>query len=502
MSLARFAVLAVLLGGAGPALAQQPERPREEDLFGGPRKDEKPEEKGEEKPAPPAEGKPDGVGGAEQARDEALMGGDPSAPTRLSETAAPDNPLTIGGQFYLRGQASALQGQEPDRWALSSPSLLDAYFDARPNDRVRGFVLARMQFDPTKAIGAAPMPVDPTAPQQSLVAPPARGPVVALDQMWLRFDLKRTVFVTAGRQHVRWGTGRFWTPTDFLHVQRRNPLDPFDARVGTTMLKLHLPWEAQGWNFYAYGVTDFPQGTPALGDVAGAGRAEIVIGTAEAGIGALVQRDRKPKVGADLSIGIWEFDLYGEIALRYGSEIDRVGFDQSADPLTMFQQRYPVFRESGLRPQVVGGFTYSLLYADKDVLTIGGEYFYNSLGYEDERVYPGLFPIPGVRDLAEAASPFYFGRHYGALFVLLPAPFSWDLTSFTLSTLGNLSDRSFITRLDYALTLLTHLRFEVFAAVHYGRRQGEFRFAVDLPPPLPSRAPAILDLGVALRVSL
>jgi hypothetical protein len=41
-----------------------------------------------------------------------------------------------------------------------------------------------------------------------------RGPNSLLDQMWIRFDILETVFVTAGKQHVRWGTGRFWQPTD------------------------------------------------------------------------------------------------------------------------------------------------------------------------------------------------------------------------------------------------------------------------------------------------
>ena len=73
-----------------------------------------------------------------------------------------------------------------------------------------------------------------------------------------------------------------------------------------------------------------------------------------------------------------------------------------------------------------------------------------------------------------------------------------------MSTLGNLSDQSFVTRLDYALTVLTHLRFEAFASVHYGRKEGEFRFGVDnlvIDGRTFSLAPNLLDLGLALRVN-
>ena len=139
--------------------------------------------------------------------------------------------------------------------------------------------------------------------------------------------------------------------------------------------------------------------------------------------------------------------------------------------------------DPGLKPQTV------------DEWTAGIEYFYNGLGYPNATTYPGLI-LP--RNLVEPATPFYLGRHYGAVFLLLPAPYNWDLHSFTLSTLANFSDRSLISRFDYSLTLLTHLRFEAFVAVHYGKRTGEFRFAI----PELERAPALLDLGVALRVAL
>jgi hypothetical protein len=517
-----------------PAVARAQDRPKEEDLFGGAKPETKPEPKPEPQPAPQEQEQeqpknPAGAGtrgGSEgenahappaaDARDDLNLSG--QGP-RLSTDAAPDNPLTIGGQFYLRTQSTALQDQAPQSWAFAAPSLLDAYFDARPNNRVRGFVLGRMAFDPT--LPPQPTATTPAAAMMeatggtmgaaslnTLAAPRTRGPQVFLDQFWLRFDIKHTVFVTAGRQHVRWGTARFWTPADFLHIQRRDPLAVFDARTGTTMLKLHLPWEARGWNLYAYALPEDIDATGTLGQVAGAGRAEVVLGTSELGIGAVVKRHRKPRVAADFSAGIWDLDVYGEAALRYGSEIDRVGFDPSAtldpsslgsvtqaDLLTLLNARYPVYRESGIKPQVVGGVSYMRQYADKDQLIVGAEYFYNGLGYDDSVVYPGLL-LP--RPLASPASFFYLGRHYAGVFVSLPAPYSWDLHSFSLSTLGNLSDQSFITRFDYFLTLLTHLTLEAFVAVHYGHDTGEFRFAI----PELRRAPAVLDVGAALRVKI
>ncbi len=521
LGLTAAVILSMGIPGAVARAQNAPDqRPKEADIFAAPQPAADPAKPAAPE-APAAASTPGG-----DARDEAVLGA--AAGSQVSAETAPEDPLKLGGMFYLRAQSTALQGQAPKDFSLSSPSLVDAYFDARPNDRVRGFVLGRMQFDPTlpaSASTAQTMNLGTiessgasmgTAPLSSLFSTRTRGPQLALDQMWLRFDIKRTVFVTAGKQHARWGTARFWTPTDFLHVRRRNPLDLFDARAGTTMLKLHMPWEARGWNFYAYGVTEGPDATSTVGQVAGAARAEVVLGQTELGGGALVQRGRKPKLAVDGSTGLGDFDFYGELALRYGSEIDRVRYDDAAAMpsesagsglerlAATVDLLYPATRDRGLRPQAVGGVTWQRQYADKDVLNFGAEYFYNSLSYDGPAAYPGLV-LPRPRPLAEPASFFYLGRHYAAVFVSAPAPYSWDYTTFTLSTIGNLSDNSFITRLDYSLLMLTHLRFEAFVAVRYGTKEGEFRFGVDdltIGGLTYSRAPGLLDMGVALRVGL
>jgi hypothetical protein len=444
----------------------------------------------------------------------------------FNEEAAPEDPLKIGGQLYLRAQTTALRGQAPGDWSFGSPSLLDAYLDARPNDRVRGFVLGRMVFDPTLPASAsnseAIRPVSATGGTagsqslSSLFAQPTRGPTVTLDQMWLRFDVAHTVFVTAGKQHVRWGTGHFWAPTDFLHLRPRNPLDVFDARTGTTMLKLHLPVESRAWNFYGYLLTEGNTSTPRLGRVAAATRAELVLGPAELGLGVLAQRPVKPKFAADLSFGIGDVDVYGELGLRSGNEIDRVRYeanptipDQGTTAIADYLPQvvdayYPVYRANGYKPQAVGGASYTRKYNDNDTFTVGGEYFYNALGYASPTAYPGLV-LPHTVSLNDSANFFYLGRHYAAAYLSFPAPYSLDNHTFTLSTLGNLSDRSFITRFDYSLIALTHMRFEAFVSARYGNENGEFRFGVS---PLSfagipfDRAPALMDFGLALRIAI
>jgi hypothetical protein len=458
---------------------------------------------------------------AADSRDELVLGSE-SKPM-FDSPLPPDDPLSIGGQMYIRAQTRSYQDQSLGNSVFNLPTLLDVFFDARPNDRVRGYVLGRMTYDPTVSGNRPQLSATDSetgsASLSSLFGTPRTGPQVRLDQLWLRFDIDHTVFVTAGKQHVRWGTGHVWSPSDYLHVQRRNPLEVFDARTGTTMLKLHLPIESKAWNFYAYGIAEGPEGVPTISRLGAAARAELVFDVTELGLGAYAQKGTDPKFAADLSTGIGDIDIFLEVALRNRNDVDRVRYApnatidlpdreswqndqdfQQSQFTAVAESRYPRFRESGYRPQTVAGLSYSIKYHENDVFTISAEYFYNPLGYANSNVYPGLI-APRADPLRDPATYFYLGKHYAAIVLTAPSPFSLDLHSFTLSTLGNLSDRSFVSQLSYSLVLLTHLRFEAYVAGHYGRASGEFRLRVRFNGMqlLPA---GMLDTGIALRLSI
>jgi hypothetical protein len=260
----------------------------------------------------------------------------------------------------------------------------------------------------------------------------------------------------------------------------------------------------------------------------------MVIRGAELGVDALFKRYQRPRAGIDLSTGIGDFDVYADVAIRAGDDFNvvyQLPADQVAtcqppktdpDPnapaptpiaQTTAAATYGVTRLSGVKTQTVVGANYSRKYNDNDMWTVGAEYFYNQPGYTDASLYPGLlFNNTGVPQL----NFFYTGRHYAALFASLPAPYSWNYTTFTLSTIGNISDRSFVSRLDYSLTVLTHLSLEAFTAVHFGYKAGEFRLGADFSEqtginpmtgmcvtiPATSRDPLLFDFGVALRLKI
>ena len=147
---------------------------------------------------------------------------------------------------------------------------------------------------------------------------------------------------------------------------------------------------------------------------------------------------------------------------------------------------------TGYETQIVGGINYSRKYNDNDAWTVGAEYFYNHPGYSSASVYPRPCSTPSAtRTRCPTRSRCFrssiWASTTAALFASFPAPYSWNYTTFTLSTLGNLSDKSFISRVDYSVTVLTHLSFEAFLGVHYGHVGGEFRFELPSSLAVPAR---------------
>ncbi len=400
--------------------------------------------------------------------------------------------LDIGGALWLWLEYDALEHGDAGAFKLRSPSFLDLYADARPTDRIRAFVQGRLRYDFTVKAGT----------QDPLTGVEQKKIDVLLDQFWIKFDILRTIFVTVGKERIRWGVGQIWQPTDFINQQRRDPIALFDQRLGVPLLKLHLPIESLGWNFYAIANLDE---TDQIAKVGGAFRAELVLGPAELGLSAAVKKDAPQRLGADVSFGLWLFDLRAEVAVSHRVTTTFLRGDPDlSDGVTIedLQAVERIDRRGDWIPQVVAGADITIPYTDQDTITIGGEYFYNDAGISNPSLYPFLF-------LEGTYMPFYVGRHYAALFVLLNAPGDWNNTNFSLSAIGNLSDRSFVTRFEYQLLFLTYLSFRAYVNVHFGK-EGELHLGYDIPPggTVPGLengfrlVPPLLDVGAALVVQL
>lgn len=416
------------------------------------------------------------------------------------ESVTPEDPLTIGGQLYTLGGIGL--GQDAAGAArlsgVNATTLMDVYFDGRPTDRLRAMMVGRLVYDPTVN---AFLNSNPFAPGPAPHQPSAQ---VQLDQLWLRFDIAQRVYVSIGRQHVKWGTGRFWNPTDFLAPFRSNLLALFDDRLGTDMLKVQIPWEPAAANFYAVGLVDERGPTSAPLTFGAAFRAEGVILGAELGASAVFHQARRPKYGFDFSSAAGPVDIHGEVALLGQSERPLWRLREGVAVDSPYFERFERAEQGGPLVQATAGVTWVHNLNDFQQLTLGTEAFYNSAGYRDAALVPWLL-------FQDAFQPFYAAQLYAAGFLTFESAAVFDSGSFTLTNLANLSDLSFVARVDAQIRVLRALSVEAYLAVPYGTRGGEFRMGLDLPPldlgggrtsgEIHVETPA-LEVGIGLRLKI
>ena len=502
-------LLVLALAVVAPSLVAAQARPDEDALFG-------------DAPAPvapvaadaPAPDSPDAVpaGDAsaevlvpdEAVRDRDLLG------ARAGETRVSDehqellekDRLQVGGMLYLRAAVTIPQAEDAadDRYStLSMPNLLDVFLDGRPNDRVRAFARGRLSWDP--AAGYPKGLTDALATMAQVV--PAGTPVptlpdpnevhATLDQLWLNFDVARAVWVTVGKQPVRFGVTRLWNPADLANATRKDPLDFMDLRTGVTAVKARVPLTDDGLNLVLLGTLDDADAVEAVGGVA---RLEAAFSTVEVGVSAAARRGADPRAALDLSAGVGDVDLTAEVGTTVWTHTATHRAGLLADDVAV---------------QAALGLSYTFVYHDDDLCVLGAEGFWNPDQWMDRADYPGAFAARLVgQPSASPYRPFYLGRYYAAAYAALPGPGSWDDVSFTLTTLGNLSDQSFVSRLDASFVVLTYLTVQAYVQGHYGQKGGEFRFGFDSLPVDPGTGTPVsvpvaypyqlVDVGVNLKV--
>ena len=431
--------------------------------------------------------------------------------------------IQIGGSLYLRLEYQALSAGAPETFALVSPSNLDLYLDARPLDGLRTYVRTRLRYDPTVDDNEGPdvqRLLDPTQLLDvSALLTGARERVsFVLDQLWVKFDVKKRVFLSVGQQRVRWGTGRVWNPTDFLNAQRFDPLALFDPRLGVGLVKIHLPLEDEGANFYLIALYE---GANSLDRIGIASRAEVAFSQTELATSLSWRRGEPLRFGLDCSTGLGDFELRVELAALYDVGAPFFEGNWSIGAPLDFSALDVVYRDNELIPQAVAGLDYTFDYGDNDQLIIGLEYFWNDAGYSNSDLYPLLLLAPSLGQLEALGvveigfrgpppalfQPLYLGRQYLAAFVFLPSPWGLNKQSLNLTAILNISDRSLIARIDHTVSLMRFLNLRSYINVHAGRR-GEFKFGLEVPgvPGVLDNgltiSPPLFELGVALNATL
>ncbi len=473
MNAHRFARLVAVAGSAAvlcstaPVLADD-DKARDDALFG-----DDSDSDSKAAPAKPAAAaaKPATPTGAKDADPDAADLGD----ARLTADAKENTELLtrdrtqIGGFFYQRNALSLAKDQAVSDLGLGNSTLFEAYFDSRVNDRVRVYTRGRFIYNPL----ADAQPALPAGMAGLGLTQSTDEVRAVLTQMWLKFDIGRTVFVTAGRQFVRFGATRFWNPVDVINLARFNPLTFFDDRVGPLMVKLHLPVESKNWNFYGIVLSEDAVRAEQIGGLL---RAEFLFGQTELGIVGALRKGLDPKVGLDLSSAVWELDLTAELA---------AWFPDNQDP----------------RWQLALGLSHTWAYGEDDTLVIGGEYFHNPQGVTADEAVQTMISS-GLAGKASPLLPLHTGRDYAGAMATVISPSSWSDSAVTLLGLMNLTDKSGTAQLNLTTRVLTDLTVEVFGGASFG--SGEFTgYVSQFKTVLPAKfGPAAQPAVDALRAPL
>lgn len=352
--------------------------------------------------------------------------------SQLDKADADKDRLKIGGELWTQLQYFGLQGQAGRKGYLFNPNTLYLYFDSRLREDTRAYVRLMSVYDPTASNGG----VSPFTGQA------LKETQVGIEEMKLLFNIDKTVFFTIGKQKIRWGSGKFWNPTDFLNSSRRNLLYNEDRRLGVNLIKTHLPLGSA--NLY---LVNRIEGTTDPGLVHHALRAEMPIGTAELSATGSVQRGQSPVLGMDLSSALWELDAHMEV-----SHVTENSADGSGRPLT----------------HVTTGISYDYKYSDQDMLSVSLEYFRNDGGLTETSGYVRVL-------LAGGYQPYFLARDYGMLMLYLPTPGRWEHVSFTLFNIMNFSDRSAASKFMATLTHIQNLNVDLGLTGHYGNPDGELK---------------------------
>lgn len=379
----------------------------------------------------------------------------PSMPP-LKDSDNPNDALTLGGRLELQSSLLKSSRQEIGDTPFNHSAAAELYLDSRPNDSLRGFVKGALM---QRQLGTSPEPSEPE---------------FSLYELWIKWGGERSIYTTLGKQKLKWGAASFWNPTDFLSVQNKDPLASFDVRPGANLIKFHLPLEKLGHNFYT--VVDLENAKTGNSPLLAA-RAEFNYGfgnwTGELTTSFAGGKDQPSKFGLDLSTALGPLDLVVESAWTRRSNQK---FYQKATNEAGILNFFETDRFQQNIPQIVTGVRYDLKYSDSDSANFNLEYFWNDAGYSDVALEAYSF--------VQNQSPrLYLANRYVAASLFLNQPGDFNNSSLLLTTLSNLTDKSWLIRGSMTHRIDTRSRIE-YAVVKAG---GIGEFTGGLPEDLSAK---------------
>jgi hypothetical protein len=330
--------------------------------------------------------------------------------------------LKIGGSLQAEWQDYTTQSTD----YLFSPMTLELYLDSTLKNDIRAFFRGRFIHDPS---------IDESIPSP-LTGLSQKQDSSVIDEMNLRFHSNRKIFWTIGAQKLKWGASKFWNPTDFINLQRRDLLRQEDLRKGISMVKAHVPINDS--NLYLIAVNENSAATKQVG---AAVKYELPFSSGEWSLSGYSRLGLSTKIGTDLSMAIGDTDVYIEAA-------------QS---------------DTGRDKSISGGISYEVKYSDDDNVAFGLEGFWQENGTENKATYATSLA-------AGTFIPFYVGKKYELFSVTLLKPGSWNYSNILFYVIQNSSDQSQYYRLTWIYNGMSDATWTAAIGARSGASDTEMKF--------------------------
>jgi hypothetical protein len=271
-------------------------------------------------------------------------------------------------------------------------------------------------------------------------------------ELFFDFNYQRRVYFRTGKQVLQWGRCNLWNPTDLINVEKKPFIRKIGYREGAYGLKLTAPLGEQKdiFGFLDTGNADTSD------NLGGALKYEFLTGKTEMAFSGWAKSTYNPMFGYDFSTRAGYVDILGEFSVSRGENTSKIRVNRGLLDVyrddTDWDPRASINFSKGFR---LGNFN--------DRLTVSTEFYYNSLGYDenvfnDHTVYPLRTPIAlangtgGSTAVAAATKkdfllasnlydPNYLSRYYGAVFTSITRFIITDMT-FNANYIRNFNDGS------------------------------------------------------------
>lgn len=186
-----------------------------------------------------------------------------------------------------------------------------------------------------------------------------------LKELFTDFSIKDTAFFRFGIHTVTWGAGYFFSPvSDMINTSSIDPENPEKQVDGSLNLRTQIiiPNSQNCLWFYVIPSTKFTNQTAEsyARDTALAGKADILIGNWELGLGAFYKYQNTPKAMLTATGSLKKVSFFGELVYSYGAASEWATNTDWDDKTNIFQ--------------ATAGLSY---YWKDPMITLAAQYYFN-----------------------------------------------------------------------------------------------------------------------------